>query len=354
MTRVAHVISTRGFVGGAERVMLALLEVGRRRGWDLLVLNPFAVSPGDSPIERAVGTGYRPISGARTWDLPRLRREVDRSLREFAPDLVHAHMFHAAALVASLPRRQPRLLSHQYGALYRQQGRWLEAAVDWWAMTRYDRVVACSADVAAYLVRQHPRLPVSVVHNGWEGSPRARRPSDRPTVVCVANLRREKGHATLLAAWPEVRRAVPEATLRLVGDGPLRGSLEKMVGAQEGVVLVGAVDDVWAELARADVFVLPTRHEPFGIVVAEAMAAGLPVVVTDVGGVPEFVDDGQQGALVPPDDPSALAAALVDRLRDPERARREGEAGRLRAADFHVDRSVQQYLDVYRELGVVS
>lgn len=353
MTTVAHVISTREFVGGAEGVMLALLDAGRRRGWEQVVLNPFAVDTTGTPIEQAVDpTPYWSLPASRPSEVPRLRRRVGQALADAAPDLVHAHMFHAAALVASLPRRCPRLLSHQYGAVYRRQGRHVQATVDRWAVTRFDHLVACSGDVADHLLHQHPRLPVSVVHNGWEGTPYPRRAPDAPTVVCVANLRREKGHDVLLDAWPHVRRTVPNARLRLVGDGPLRECLEQRARSLDGVEFVGAVRDVWWQLAGADVFVLPTLHEPFGIVVAEAMAAGLPVVVTAVGGIPEFVEDGRHGALVPVGDPHALASAVVDRLRDPDRARWEGEAGRQRAADLHVDQTVDRYLQVYSELGV--
>lgn len=357
--RVVHVISTRDFIGGAERVLLALLEAGEERGWNQLVLNPFASSRSGTPFHRSASAITETISMpcAGVSGLLALRRALSRRIGDFGPDIVHAHLFHALVATASVRRRsERRLLSHQHGRLYASQGRRLQSTLDRMAVRRYDRVVACSDDVRSYLVDiyglQHERTVT--IHNGWEGTPHEHTGgAQRPTAVCVANHRREKGHFVLLDAWRRVVDAVPEADLRLVGDGPLRREIEHRVEALDlhgNVTLAGAVDDVWPHLAEAHVFVLATLHEPFGIVAAEAMAAGLPVVTSDVGGLPEFVTPGLNGELVPVGDPVALAHEVTRLFGDPDRRARYSDAARRTAARYTVAETVQRYMDVYAEL----
>jgi glycosyltransferase involved in cell wall biosynthesis len=357
--RVAHVVSTRDFVGGAERVLLALLEEGVRLGWSQMVVNPFAARPTGTPFGEAAAqlSSYHGITCDRALHLPRVRREVGEALANFDADLVHVHLFHALVTVASIRRgREARLLSHQHGQLYRSQGRRVEAMLDRLLTPRFDRIAACSEDVRQFLLGSYAVAAEDVVtiHNGWQGTPGDDVGlADRPTAVCVANLRQEKGHAVLLDAWPEVLRAVPNAELVLVGDGPLRNEIEAIIaraGLQDSVRLLGAVSDVWPHLAQAHVFVLPTLHEPFGIVAAEAMAAGLPVVASDVGGLPEFVAPGVNGELVPVGDRVALAAALSGLLSDDDRRARLGAQARATAAEYSIDRTVARYVALYEEL----
>jgi L-malate glycosyltransferase len=361
--RIAHVVSTREFIGGAERVLLALLEEGGRREWDQLVVNPFAATATGTPFGRAASelAPYRGIPCASAWQLPATRRSVRRLLRDFDADLVHVHLFHALVTVASIAGlRGVRLLSHQHGALYRSQGRSFEARLDRYLTPRFDQVVACSEDVRRFLLESYSlaERDVVTIHNGWQGEPSAEVGlADRPTAVCVANLRREKGHSVLLRAWPQVLAAVPDACLLLVGDGPLRSEIEATIEAErlgDSVRLVGAVDDVWPLLAQAHVFVLPTLHEPFGIVAAEAMAAGLPVVASDVGGLGEFVESGVSGKLVPVGDSPALAAEVAGLLGDPARRARLGASARAAAAHHSIDRTVEAYVDLYGSLVEAS
>lgn len=357
--RILHVVSTRDFVGGAERVMLALLEEGEARGWQQLVLNPFAAARTGTPFHRAVSeiTECVSIPGASVAHLVPLRRELGQRIRDFAPDLIHVHLFHALVATATVRRRgEARLLSHQHGRLYASQGRQLQSRLDRLAAPRYERIVACSDDVRDYLVGEYGLPPerTLTIHNGWEGTPHAESGlADRPTAVCVANHRREKGHSVLLDAWKRVVASVPDADLLLVGDGPLRGDIEDRIaelGLGGNVTLVGAVDDVWPHLAQAHLFVLATLHEPFGIVAAEAMAAGLPVITSDVGGLPEFVTPGVNGELVPIGDDVALARHLVALFQDPERREQLASQARRTAADYTVAKTVERYMDVYAEM----
>src|SRR5205823_9264493 len=128
----------------------------------------------------------------------------------------------------------------------------------------------------------------------------------------------EKGHPTLLEAWPLVLQAVPDAYLLVVGEGAQRPALEEQareLRIAHRVVFTGRRDDVPAVTAALDVAVLPSYREAQGLTVLEAMALRRPVVASAVGGIPEMIEDGLTGLLVPPRDPDALATAIVRLLR---------------------------------------
>ena len=224
--------------------------------------------------------------------------------------------------------------------------------------------VATESEFAAARMRgRHPGMASSfcVVHNGLptDHIPPARPAENPPRVLAVGRLIEKKGFADLVAALARLRSrgsATPAFTAEIVGDGPLRGELLDAVAAAGlgGVVtLPGALSqrEVMARMAAARVFALPCVEESdgaggmdnFPTVIAEAMAAGLPVVSTTVAGVPEMVLDGQTGRLVPPRSPDALADALGDFLADGALAARFGQAGRRRAEKrFSADASARQ------------
>lgn len=153
-----------------------------------------------------------------------------------------------------------------------------------------------------------------------------------PVIGCVGRLRKEKGQTLLLQAFAEVLKQHSPATLLLVGDGPDRGVLErqaKQLGVFNNVCFYGRCEpeDVYRMLAVMDLVAVPSLFEGFGLAAAEAMAAGRPVVASAVDGLAEVVVDGQTGTLVPPGDPGALAAALVQLLKDPDLAYIYGKSG---------------------------
>jgi glycogen(starch) synthase len=170
-----------------------------------------------------------------------------------------------------------------------------------------------------------------------------------PRVLFVGRLAPQKGVSTLLDAVPLLRN---RAAVVLVGDGPQRPALERQAGrlAPGRVRFQGFVPhaEVPAWLAAADVLVLPSIYEELGSVLLEAMAAGLPVVASAVGGIPDAL--GAAGRLVPPRDPAALAAAVDEVLDDPALAARLGEAARRRATAFSWDALAGRVLDLYREV----
>jgi glycosyltransferase involved in cell wall biosynthesis len=353
--RIAHVISSPEGLGGAEQVLLDLVEGARDRGWEQLVLQPFARA-GGAELRAALGdVEHVALPATGVADLALLRSRLSSRLRAFAPHVVHVHLFHAGVAVAALRLPGVRTVwSHHHGSFMRDQGRRTSALLDRWALRRYDVVVAVSESVRAFLTEDCRLAPerVRVVRNGWQGRPRPKDTAPRPpTVVSVGMFRPEKDQATLVRAIAAVRsRGVP-ARLVLVGDGPLRASLEELARqlglAADAVKFAGRVSDIWPLLAAADVFALSSVHETLGIAVIEAMAAGLPTVATDVGGLPELVEPDVTGHLVPPRDPAALAEALSALLTNAPARDRMARAARERAEGLRAADMVATYYDIY-------
>jgi phosphatidylinositol alpha-mannosyltransferase len=216
--------------------------------------------------------------------------------------------------------------------------------------------VAVSEAAASFLRRAVPEAAVEIVPNGVDvgafagAEPRTDLPAGR-RILWVHRLDAQKGFPVALAAFSRVLVEVPDAVLVVVGEGKDREALGLLAAsARARVELRGAVENeaVPAYHAACELFVAPAiGQESFGIALVEAMAAGLPVVATDIPGYREVVTDGVEGYLVPPRDPEAFAAGLSRVLREPELAARMGAAGRARARAFDwpivVDRLEELY-----------
>lgn len=195
--------------------------------------------------------------------------------------------------------------------------------------------------------RHWPRL--HIVHCGVE--PDRYAPTDRPAgheVLFIGRLAAAKGVPVLLEAFAKARARCPEARLTLVGDGPARRALEarsRELGLSDAVRFTGYLsqDEVAAELARCDLFALPSFAEGVPVVLMEAMASARPVLTTRIAGIPELVEDGVSGRIVAPGDADLFAEAMVDILDSPERAAEMGRAGRQKVmAEFDVRQEAEK------------
>jgi glycosyltransferase involved in cell wall biosynthesis len=178
---------------------------------------------------------------------------------------------------------------------------------------------------------------------------------DALVVGTVANLRAQKAYPDLLEAALEVVERLPQVRFLAVGQGPLEAeirSLHDQLGLGDRLLLLGHRPDAVRVMAACDVFVLASLYEGLGVAVMEALALGLPVVATAVGGVPEVVEHGREGLLVPPGRPHELAAALVTLLTDSEGRLRMAAAAAHRGAELSIDTAVRRTEAVYRELAV--
>lgn len=354
MRRIAHVISTPSGIGGAERMLGSLIAAGHERGYEQIVLNPFA-GPAATLSDIVTGAPVIPIPCRSIVSVPALRRRVRQELRRFEPHVVHAHLFHAQVTVATLGLRTPTIATHHHGELYDVTGNRGRLLLDRLAMRKFDSVVAVSDSVSRYLVENYNLIEDKVVtiRNGWEGVPLPRS-YQQGLIVSVANFRTEKDHETLLEAFAKLRANNGNARLRLIGSGPLEQSLKDLAGRlniSEFIDFRGSVDDVWAELSAAHVFALCSIVEPLGMAALEAMAACVPVVATNVGGLPEIIDHGRSGYLVSPGDADGFANALEKVMMDSARAEEMGSYGAQRAKDFAMSVTTDRYFELYERLA---
>jgi glycosyltransferase involved in cell wall biosynthesis len=298
-----------------------------------------------------------------------------RLIRSHRIDVIHAHWLLPQGLIAAVAgaiTRKPVVVTAHGGDVYGLRGR-LAATAKRWALRRVTRVTAVSRDLARAIdvLSKNEVTDVDVVSMGVDTEHfRARRDArslrkqlgiDGPMILFVGRLAEKKGVRYLLEAMPSVLSDRPDATLVIVGDGPLRGELSlqaRDLGISESVRFLGARSP--AELPRfysaADVFVGPSivaengDTESFGLVFAEAMSCGCPVVASDVGGISDLVVPGKTGLLVPQRNAQEIAEAIARVLSEPglrERLRRGG----LRHVSGNVAQSViaQRYRAILQE-----
>jgi glycosyltransferase involved in cell wall biosynthesis len=229
-------------------------------------------------------------------------------------------------------------------------------------------VVAVSQEVAASIARHAgDGIPVRVIRNGIPTNERSTSPGsgsalrarlgiavDAPVVGTVAVMRSQKRLDLWLAAAAEIRSRLTAARFVLVGDGPLRATLERRAqeaGLADAVVFTGLQPDIAPYLDLIDLYLMSSQFEGLPVALLEAMAAGIAVVATDVGGIPEVVRDGETGRLVPFGDASALAAASLSLLSARERRLEMGQAGRRRVqSEFGIARMARELDSLYREV----
>ena len=350
-------------LGGAQTAV-ALLLPGLADRFEVTL-----AAQGRGPLcdaAHAAGVRYVELEHVRRaihpWHDTRGLVELVRLCRRLRPDIVHAHsskvgvLGRLAAWFAGVPVRVYTVHGWSFAAYDGLAGRvylWLERL-----MRPLTTAVVCVAEATrrqGVAARACDEARTVVVHNAVEVKSFGARAGSTgaPRVLSIGRLAYPKDLVTLFAA---LGRLDADYRVSLVGDGPDAADVAAAVsshGLSDRVELLGARENVSELLARADVFVLSSRSEGFPVSVLEAMAAGLPVVATAVGGVAEAVVDGETGILVAPADPEALAAALERLVEDVELRQRLGAAGRARALRlFDAPRYRAAHLDLYRrELG---
>lgn len=217
-----------------------------------------------------------------------------------------------------------------------------------------DGIIAVSDAVRRGLIGSGvPASKIEIIHTGIEMPEPASRnrqksgPGEADFVIGhMGAFTAEKGQEVAAAAGALLRRSLPRARVILAGDGPLLTELRR--NAPENVTFPGFLSDRAAFFAALDLFIMPSRSEAWGLAALEAMAHGVPVIASDAGGLPEIVEAGKGGWLVPAGDPEALARAITEAAADPDRLRAQGQKARERARLFSVDRMVDQTEAFYR------
>jgi sugar transferase (PEP-CTERM/EpsH1 system associated) len=352
--RVAHV--TLGLdIGGQERL---LVEMARHRDvarfdWTVVVFG-----------RRGVLADALEASGVRVMVLAEpagfrvgLWRRLARMFRAEHFDIVHTHddrpLIYGmpAAWWAGVPRR---IHTQHHGRLPGIS--WRQRILIRRAARCAEHFVCVSADSARYMIEQGiGKERVRTIHNGIDLTRFAfQGPSDDGPIVTVARLSPEKDVANLLRAAARVVAEQPASRFEIAGAGPCRAELLQLTAElklAEHVIFHGEVRDIPALLTRARLFVLPSQTEGISLTLLEAMARGLPVVATEVGGTPEVVEPGVSGMLVPAHDPDALAQAVLAFFADRERGRQMGRTARTRVENcFDIRTMTKQYEALYAPL----
>lgn len=363
--RVLHLTSDSR-IAGTERMILSLFSHYDRDAFDFRLLTLFG--PGDLVREsRRLDVPAETLEWNRAL-APRAFFRLLASLRAFRPHVLQCYLYHSnligrlAGRLAGVP-----IIVSGLRTLYEdsRQGRSQRA---WdrrtFFLTHYS-LANSEAGADSLFARDDPRRGrVVVVHNGLALQPlpcpsdarqAVRRELDIPDEAflfgMIAQLRRHKDHTTLLEALAQL----PAARLLFVGSGPTEPEVRARIAQlrlEARVTLAGYRADAPRMLAALDAFVLASEIEGLPVSIMEAMAGGLPVVATRVGGVPELVQEGETGLLVPMRDAGALASAMRRLIQDPATARRMGEAGRLRLERHFSPQAMTRKIETfYRDIA---
>ena len=365
--RVLHVLANLG-AGGAERMAVHIV----------LGLNSGRFEPAVVAFSGRYGSDLEQkleVAGIKTWFLgkgpgfgwqtyPRLHRVFS----EFRPDIVHTHVHVMRYAFPSLVYFKPRLMVHTVNNIAEQE---IEPRARWLQRLAYKRgviPVAVAREVALSLERLYGIGSCRVVWNciptNLYASPetpraiwRAKQGFSQEDIlfVCVARFATQKNHALLLSAFAKGPASHPKAHLVLAGEGLLRARLQRQVnelGLTSRVHFLGLRRDIPDILGSSDVFVLSSDWEGNPLSVIEAMAAGLPIVSTAAGGVPELLQDGKQGFIVQPGHAGQLSEAMMTLLNNAALRRAMGTAASARAREkFDVSAMVRAYEELYSEVS---
>ena len=328
--RVVEVLAT-GTNGGAQEHLYSLLTRMDGSRFDASV-----VSLSNGSAVRKLQRAGIPVTVIEDPDDAVAVGALTALLADIRPDVVHSHMYRAelvgtraAIALGEIGRRRPYVVSTVHSSRVR-------AAEDREQLCRLtpemDCLIAVSRAIEQKLIDEgRTTVPIELIYNGVDLE---RYDHQEPCctlrdeygmepgsqiVGVVARLEPEKGHPTLLEAWPHVLQHVPDAYLLVIGEGSRRDALEAQardLRIAHRVVFTGRRDDVPAVTAALDVAVLPSYREAQGLTILEAMALSRPVVASNVGGIPEMIQDGRTGLLVEPHDADGLAHAITRILTD--------------------------------------
>jgi len=327
--------------------------------------------PGDHPAPfvasmKSRGIDCEMISMRGNLD-PLLLLRLLKFMRGNPSQLVHTHLLHADLYggLASSIMGLARIASLHNDNPFRRSS--LLRPVIRWNRRLFHHLICISHHLGQFAneVEGVSKERISVVHYGFQpkrppsSEPNLRNllhlPEGRPIVGMVARLTTQKGHSTLLQAMSKlIQQSNVLPHLVLVGDGELRSSLEALVSRlklDSHVSFLGNRPDASQLMYDFDIFAHPSRWEGFGLVFLEAMAAGVPIIATRTSAIPEIVEDGETGLLVPVDDGDALSDALSLLLTDTPLRKRMGLAGRRRLEEhFSVQKMVEETAKIYQQI----
>lgn len=341
--KILHTNFHRGWGGQSNRILTECRGLMERSHEVTL-----AVPEGSELARRAAETGLRVFTGAqftrgfRPLKVARDVRALRKLLRQGRFDIIHTHGSQDAwAVTFALFRLHPRpVVLRTKHNVFPIRDHWLNRRL---YGTWTDGLICISEAIVEYCAAKPylRRENLTLIHSAVDAArfdlPKDRVPldefgvRDRRVGIVTGRLREEKGHAYLIDAMPRIVRECPDFVLLIVGSGSLEDDLKRRArdrGVEASVIFTGFRTDIPRLLAAVDLFIMPSVSEGLGTAILEAGAAGLPIVSTRVGGIPDIVKEGESGLLVPPGDPESLADAVVRMNRDPVFAEACGRAAR--------------------------
>ncbi|MGB2713448.1 MAG: glycosyltransferase [Vicinamibacterales bacterium] len=357
-----HIDTARTWRGGQNQVLVTAMGLRALRHRTMVV----AHSEGVLKERAAEGLDVISLAPRSEMDLGAAWR-LARVLKQLKPDIIHAHDPHAVAMSAlalsmsTQPTKPPLVASRRVD--FHIRGNTLSR----WKYRQVDCFICASEAIRKILVADGIQVERTVtVHEGIDvehvrAAPPAKPheefwlPHEAPIVGNVAALAPHKGQRYLIDAAALVLRHVPDARFIVAGEGELRLQLERQIKEhrlEKHVFLAGFRPDVLSLHKSFDIFVLSSTTEGLGTSLLDAMACGKPIVATTAGGIPEVVEDGVTGLLVPPRDADSLAKAIVVLLKDAKKRAKFGAAGLARVRErFSAERMVQDTLRVYQRVA---
>ena len=349
--RVLHILNHIQKVGnGIVNVAVDLACLQARAGYEVSVIS----GGGDyEALLEQYKVNHFQLNQARTWsNLMRAASQYRTIVRQVNPDIVHAHMMTGAVLARGLK------LWSRYGLVATVHNEFQESAK---LMGLADRVIAVSQAVSKSMQQRGvPTHKLRVVTNGTLESPRVGALTDcdpvylqRPAITTVAGMNSRKGIAELIKAFEQIAIDLPEAHLYLVGHGPEKDQFQaqaRQTCVANRIHFVGFQSDPRTYLLSTDVFVLASHREPFGLAISEAREVGCAIVASRVDGIPEVLEHGQAGLLVPPGDSQALATTIAGLLKNSTKLNYWKAQAQKNLDWLNVTRVATETLGIYCEL----
>lgn len=347
--RILHVLPNAG-QGGVQHQVARLAAAQRRVGHDV------GMASADGPLRGLFGDPWLPLPVARRdpLSMTRLARRVRNVISTWRPDIVNGHTVRLAPVVSLAT-----LGGRSTPAVITAHGMPSEALDNGARLLRVARLPVVAVGPGLHAALAERGVSSSLIPNGVSPAPPPADgvllrkqwdiPPDAPLVVAVGRLVDQKNHILAVRALP----FVPRAVLVVVGEGPLRQHLEaeaRRLAVEDRVRLVGFRPDARAIMGAADVVVMPSVWEGFGVAALEALSAGTPLVVTSGFGLAEWLTDGHDSLIISAEDPAALAGAVRRVLNDGRLAARLAAGGGETAARYSIETTTTHTLDLYSAL----
>lgn len=358
--RILHIIPNFG-PGGAERLVVDLMEAMDKERFEVAAVSLYP--PSDTILEKEIeqkGLNVFFLHKRKGLDL-KIVPSLFQVILSFRPHVVHTHRYALRyAFLPTLLGRVPIRVHTLHNVAQNEVdavGKWVHRLAFRWLGVVPVSISSAVAETVKMLYGSSLNTPV--IYNGIPTSRflsvrLATIPREKLRLLHIGRFAPQKNHLLLLEGYARALAEYPSMELWLVGDGSLQEEVEKQVqlkGLQEYVKFLGLRKDIPELMNQSDVLLLPSDWEGVPLVVLEAMTAGKPIIATQVGGVPELVEEGVTGLLVPPRDPDALAAAILRLAREPKLIEQMGQAGRRRALErFDIHRTAGAYEELYLKL----